>query len=176
MFRLVIAFSVCLLTLIGIAACQFGRTKGPQIIVIMVENLGVQQINCGATDNANSGFQLMCQESIRFTHAFTTSPLAAPAMASILTGHYPLEHGLRHHGLSFLSSQKETLAEKAQEYGLATAFFSGGAPALRKYNIQQGFELFDDSFNLSQSNVYRKFEQSLELFKDWSDDIGRDPA
>jgi hypothetical protein len=180
-YRLVI---VCLLSFAALAACQFSqfnRRKGSQIIVIMVENLGVQQINCSHSEDSSSdttqrsGISLMCRESIRFTHAFTTSPMSGPAMASLLTGQYPMEHGLRHHGLSFLPASSETLPEKAQSLGFSTAFFSGGAPALRKYNLQQGFDLFDDSINLSQNNVFRNFEQSLELFKDWLKENGRHP-
>lgn len=171
MFRLVI---IGLFILGAISACQFSKDKTPSIIVITVENLGVQQVSCDSADerDENSGLQSMCAESIRFTHAFTTSPLSVAALASIFTAQYPLEHGLRHHGLSSLSSTVETLAEKAHAKGLATAFFSGGAPVLRKHNLQQGFDIFDDNINLSQNSTFRSFEQSAELYWEWREDVG----
>ncbi len=172
MFRLVI---IGLFILGAISACQFSKDKTPSIIVITVENLGVQQVSCDSVDekDENSGLQSLCAESIRFTHAFTTSPLSVSALASILTAQYPLEHGLRHHGLSFLSSTTETLAEKAHAKGIATAFFSGGAPVLRKHNLQQGFDIFEDNINLLQNSTFRPFEQSAELYWEWREDIGK---
>lgn len=183
MFRLVNITALKSLLLAGIVltGCQFSKSKVTQVIVIMVENLGVQQIDCGHNESGidpsvHSGIRLMCSESIRFTHAFTTSPLSVPAMTSIFTAQYPLEHGLRHHGLSYLSSQAETLAEKAQTVGYSTAFISGGAPAIRKYNINQGFDMFDDNITLSQNSFFRSFQQSIDVFMEWHQDIGHRPS
>ncbi len=142
--------------------------------MIAVDQLGVNQINCSSEPQSQvrSGIVILCQDSVRFTHPYTTSVLSGPALASILTGLYPFEHGLRSNTSSYLPSQVTTLAELAQSRGYETSFFSGGAPILRKLNLQQGFEIFDDTFIPSPSRLFRPFERNIELFEDWLKEIG----
>lgn len=149
--------------------CRWNSQPSPSIIIIAVDQLGVNQINCNpeTESTAHSGLGILCQEAIRFTHAYTTSPLSGPALTSILTGLYPFQHGLRSNSKSFLSGRVTTLAEAAQQNGFVTSFFSGGAPVLRKLNLQQGFETFDDLFNPTPNLLFRSFLKSQESFKSW---------
>ncbi len=143
------------------------------MLIIAVDQLGINQVNCSRENhnNSKSGLEILCQESVRFTHAYTTSPLSAPALTSVLTGLYPFQHGLRHNGKSWLNSKIETVAEIAVKNGIATSFFSGGAPILRKLNLHQGFEVFDDNINPSFHHLYQPFEKSIGLFNSWLKDI-----
>ena len=167
-----------------LSGCHLTQKSAPSVIVLAVDNLGVNQINCNQDTHATgmdsnsrsprSGFAQMCQESVRFTHAFTTSPLAGPATASLLTGQYPLQHGLRDNR-NFLSSRILSVAEVAQKKGVATSFFSGGAPILRKLNLQQGFETFDDNFVPTSTLLFRPFRRTEKIFENWLKEIGRQP-
>ncbi len=141
--------------------------------MIAVDQFGINQINCGDDDgdSAPSGIALLCRESVRFTHAYTTSTLSGPALTSVLTGKYPIQHGLRGTGKSFLSSHLVTLAETAQHQQVATSFFSGGAPVLRKLNVQQGFEVFDDHIGPNANRMHRPFAKLQKLFENWMQDI-----
>jgi arylsulfatase A-like enzyme len=161
-----------LLALFG--ACRLTTSSYPNVVVIAVDQLGVDQVNCAQESHLQkSGIELLCQESVRFTHAFTTSPLSAPAIASVLTGQYPFQHKLRTNGKDFIPSQIITPAEWAQKAGVATAFFSGGPPILRKTNLHQGFEIFDDHLNPSMSRLFRPFAKTQSLFENWLKDLGR---
>lgn len=169
------------LGLAGIAictsSCSLPNREQTSVLVIAVENLGVNQLNCNrdTRTNTRSGFDLLCEESVRFTHSFTPSILSGPALASILTAQYPAVHGLRHHGRSALSNKMQTLAEVAQKKSYATSFFSGGAPILRKHNLQQGFEVFDDNFSPTLSSFFRPLSKTEPLFLNWLKDIGKQP-
>ena len=66
------------------------------MLVIAVDELTATDVICSQDDSPRSGFQLLCNESVRFTHAFTPSTLTVPALASLLTGHYPIQHRVRH--------------------------------------------------------------------------------
>jgi hypothetical protein len=142
------------------------------VLVIAVEELGISEINCpqDLDPDARSGFFAMCAESVRFSHAFTPSVLSGPAMASLLTGTYPMQHGLRHHEDHQLPPQLNTLAQVAQRKNFRTSFFSGGTPILRKLGLHRGFENFDDQFHLKPQYLYRSFEDSLKAFWNWFDD------
>lgn len=166
-------------------SCGLATRSFPNVLVIAVDHLGFNEVNCsrdshsspGSTDSADhyshSGLAILCQESLRLTHAYTTSPLSAPALTSVLTAKNPIDHGLRQNGSSSLSSTVETIAEVAQSKGVATSFFSGGPPLFRSLNIQQGFETFDDNLSPSVNGLYRSFEKSLKLFEAWRKENSR---
>ncbi len=156
-----------------LSSCHLVQNSTPSVLVIAVDHLGVNELNCNSESMAgqHSGIAQLCQDSIRFTHAFTTSPLSGPALASILTGMYPFQHGLRSNVKSFLPSRVTTLAEVAQQKNYATSFFSGGAPLLRKLNLHQGFETFDDTFNPSPTQLFRPFSRNMHIFEEWLSEI-----
>lgn len=152
-----------------LAGCSLKSHSEQRVIVIAVENLGVGQVSCqnDSQEAPKSGFAVLCQESIRFTHAFTTSLQSGPALASILTGKDPIETNYRGQKDSFLSSKEVSLPEKLYRKKINSALFSGGAPIFRKTNLQQGFEVFDDFFKPSISRMYRPFSHLVPLFQNW---------
>lgn len=142
-------------------------TQRPSVLLIAVEGLGRDALLCGESLPSLSGVQILCQDSVRFTHAFTTSPLSQPALASLMTGQWPLEHGVWDNGATYLTGYKETVAEVALKLGYRTAFFSGGAPIWSKSGLGQGFEVFDDFIDIAKPPVYREVADNLTLFEDW---------
>lgn len=135
----------------------------------MVENLGFGVVSCGEglEDNPNSGFQIFCDESVRFTHAYTPSTMTQPVIASLVTAKLPLQHGVRHNGAQALSAQFETVSELAFQNGYRTSFFSGGPPIWRRSGLGQGFEIFDDNIPLSMGQLYRPAYTQMQTFLNW---------
>lgn len=152
--------------------CTFHPKPSTNVLVIAVDQLGFNQIPCAndGAENSKSGFDLLCQDSVRFTHAYTTSLLSGPAIGSILTGLYPIDHGLHTNGSNDLPSSLETLGEMANDSGYQTLFYSGGAPILRKLNLHQGFETFDDNFSPLLARPFRPFAKTETLFETWLKD------
>ncbi|MCE3009836.1 MAG: sulfatase-like hydrolase/transferase, partial [Proteobacteria bacterium] len=160
-------YRVLIWTFVGLClcACQGQKSKPVSFLIIAVDDLGFNESYC-----ANQGqepaqaLEILCAESIRFTHAFTSSTMTVPAMASLLTGLYPFESQVRTNADS-LKMHYYTPAEAVRALGYRTSFFSGGAPLLRMSGLNQGFELFEDSFN-PQTGL-RPFDETLSLFLDW---------
>ncbi len=151
-------------------SCGLPRDPNPSILVIAIENLGFQSVACGTEVMAHremSGFRIFCEESVRFTHAFTPSLMTQSALASVMTGLYPFEHGLRHNGNQFLSAEYKTLAEVALEEGYRTALFSGGPPLLRSSGLNQGFEVFDEGPGPRLGLIHRPSRQLARSFDRW---------
>jgi hypothetical protein len=119
------------------------------------------------TSAQEDGFQMLCRESVRFSHTYTPSPLSQPALVSLLTGLWPYEHGVRDNGASALSAHVVTTAEVAYAAGYRTSFFSGGAPIFRKSGLAQGFELFEDAVTPGPDKLSRTFGETVRLFKQW---------
>ncbi|WP_413583357.1 sulfatase-like hydrolase/transferase [Bdellovibrio sp. HCB288] len=175
MQRIILAFTLCALSLVQIG-CQ--SSDKSSILVIAADNFAVSDVNCSSDGHSGtkSGFQLLCNESVRFTHAFTTSTLSSPALGSILTGLYPYQHKVRHNGGPGLAAEIELASEAAVYQNYRTSFFTGGAPVFRRSGLNQGFELFDDSINPGFSNLYRPFKKSAENFMQWlRHDVGNEP-
>lgn len=166
--RLGIGISLSLLFIYSLCSCQKSAPNGPSVLLIAVEGLPSSALSCNTFEEVErSGFQTLCAEAVRFTHAFTTSPMAQPAMGSILTGELPITNGLRDNGMSYLQAQKVTLAEKLV-LGKARTFFVASAPTIKRYSrLHQGFENFNDDYDLANYRLYRPISESLSLFKAW---------
>jgi hypothetical protein len=166
MQRIILAFALCALSLVQIG-CQ--SSDKSSILVIAADNLAVSDISCShdGAPGSKSGFQLLCNESVRFTHAFTTSTLSAPALSSVLTGLYPFEHNVRHNSGPGLAPEIELASEIAVHQEFRTSFFTGGAPIFRRSGLNQGFELFDDGLVPGFSNLFRPFKKNVGSFLQW---------
>lgn len=163
-FRLLLLILITCVLNIG---CQ--NQTPPSVLVIAIEDLSSTDIPCTSerfTENLDSGFRTLCQESVRFTHAYTTSLMSAAGMASLFTGQYPLQHELRHNA-QFLKPQVRTVAEIAVEKNYRTAFFSGGAPLLRKTGLNQGFEVFDDEIVPFPELIFRPVKVTMARYFQW---------
>jgi len=138
-------------------------------LVIAVDDLSVLDMLCNDDTpySHQSGIEILCKESVRFTHAFNVSPMSVPTLASILTGLYPAQHHIRNNGGPGLNPQFVTVAEKALAAKYRTAFFSGGPPVWRKSGLNQGFELFDDMIVLARQTLYRNFAKTSLQFLQW---------
>ncbi len=153
---------------LSLMSCQWQNETKSSVIVIAVDSLSTELVTClDESETSNSGFAALCSESIRFTHAYTTSLLSAPALSSILTAQYPYETRLLNNGSNSLSNEIKTVAESALEKGYHTSFYSGGPPVFRRLGFAQGFEVFDDNTPVNLSEIYRPISQSLDLLSQW---------
>ncbi len=143
----------------------------PPVLVILVENLGFGALSCGdeAEHQRGSGFQTFCDESVRFTHAYSPSVLTQATLASILTAKYPFSTNLRTNGAKAISAKEESVAEIAYRHGYKTSFFSGGPPVWRRAGLSRGFDLFDDNVPLSAMRLYRPASETVRLFLNWQE-------
>ena len=158
-----------------LSGCTLHGGAKPGVLVLVVGNLGFNSFSCDDTSGAfdDVGFETFCREAVRYTHAYSVSPLGQSAVASILTGLYPREHGVRHNGAQLLNPTIETAAEVAVKKGFATSFFSGGPPIWRRSSLGQGFATFDDNVPVSLKTLYRPASAVVDLFLRWQDSDAR---
>jgi hypothetical protein len=119
------------------------------ILIIAVQGLRADDIPCGATsDSLTPQMDSICNEGVRFTHAYTPSVLSSPALSSVLTGLYPSEHQVHRNGPSLFPDGVKSVVQGTADKGYGTIFVSGGPPFLRKVAVSKGFEDFDDSLRV----------------------------
>lgn len=161
---------IILLGFFGLAGCQFGSNASNSYLIIAVDRLGFDTMTCDETflsERELDGFLSFCNQSVRFTHAFTSSTLSVPAISTLLTGLYPMEHKVRDNGDKPLSAGFDTVAEVAYRKKYHTSFFSSGAPVLRKSGLAQGFYHFDDNIEPTWTSLSRSAIDVAKLFADW---------
>ena len=116
-----------------LSSCRFNSSAKENILIVAVDQLSAEQIRCSQdfsqSQSQQSGFEVLCRESVRYTHAFTTSPMSGPAIASVITGLYPFEHKLRPNGNQSISSTLNTLGKA----GHSCWYLKTGARMLTKY-------------------------------------------
>ena len=146
-------------------SCQ--KNMKPSILVIAVDRLSNDFTTC-SDDNLNlkSGLNLLCKESVRFTHSHTTSTQPAAAIGSLLTGLYPMDHHL-YRSYDRIRPHLETLPKIAKENNYVTSFFSGSPSLLKKTGLSDYFDLFDDSIASSATEYEVDFKQQALSFIQW---------
>ena len=85
------------------------------------------------------------REAVRFTRAYTVTPLTIPAHSSLFTGLYPPRHGVRDNLDYRLADSAVTLAERLHDSGYQTMATVGAEVTTRHWGFAQGFDsYFDD--------------------------------
>ena len=157
-----ILFAAIAAGLSSLVACQ--KDKKPSVLVIAVDRLAFSTFSCGDDkQNSASGLNLLCKEAIRFTHAYTTSTQPSAALASLLTGVYPVQHQL-HRSFDRLDSKIKTIQDHAGNLGYSTSFFGGSPSILRKTGLAVGFDVFDDASFIEKKSYFTDFKIQSEKF------------
>jgi arylsulfatase A-like enzyme len=94
----------------------------PNVIIIFADQLRYQSIGfAGNPDVQTPNLDQLASESLHFTTAVSCCAVCSPARASLLTGQYPLEHGVFINDVP-LSREAISLADIFKEADYATAY------------------------------------------------------
>jgi hypothetical protein len=102
---------------------------------------------------------LLGQRSHVFDANRATSTWAAAAVASMLTGVLPSEHGAEGDG-SRLADGVMTVADAVRQAGIATAMFTANPTTAAAFGLSRGFETFESFFPGSEGGAMRVLEQA----------------
>src|SRR5687768_10408926 len=123
---------------------QFQATADQNILLITIDTLRADALGSYGGRAATPNLDRLAADGIRFTFAHAHAVVTLPSHASIMTGRYPYQHGVRDNAGFRLDDRADTLAEMAQRAGLATGAFVGAFPLDRQFGLSQGFDVYDD--------------------------------
>ncbi len=84
-----------LLLLLAPAASAAPQPKRPNIVFILVDDLGWRDLKCfGSTFYETPHLDALAATSMKFTNAYAACPVCSPTRASILTGKFPVRTGI----------------------------------------------------------------------------------
>ena len=105
----------------------------------------------GNTSVETPSFDRLAREGVLFEQAVSAAPLTLPAHATMFTGKFPPEHGIRDNGGFFLGEEQETLAEILKARGYRTGGFVSAFVLDSKWGVAQGFDTYFDDFDLGKA-------------------------
>lgn len=98
------------------------KGKKPNFVFFMTDDQRWDGMSCAGNPVIKTpNMDRIAEGGVRFTNMFVTTSLCGPSRASILTGKYVHNHGVRRNGMSIPMEQK-TFLEILKEAGYETAF------------------------------------------------------
>lgn len=137
----------CLIFFSGRADAQRHPKRPPDVFLITIDTLRADHVHCyGDTNVQTPALDSLAQDGIRFTAAFTPSPITNTSHTTILTGLLPSSHGVTDFAVP-LASSHATWAELLKARGYHTAAFIG-AVILDSHTLapglDRGFDYYDN--------------------------------
>jgi choline-sulfatase len=123
------------------------KVSRPGVFLITIDTLRADHVHCYGYDRIRTpALDLLSKQGIRFTQAFTPSPITNSSHTSIMTGLLPSSHGVSDFGVP-LAATHPTLAELLMKRSYRTAAFIGAVILDSKSlapGLDRGFEFYDN--------------------------------
>src|SRR5256885_2203004 len=127
-----------LLIAIFLIACT-RKPEHPNILLITLDTFRADRITARTPNLLN-----LAQSGTQYTQADAAAPLPLPSHATILSGVFPLHHGLRNNGAGAFPANRETLATIFSKAGYRTGAFVSAFVLDRRFGLARGFQTYDD--------------------------------
>lgn len=133
---------------LAFAAAGCAPSDPPQHLVLLtLDTLRADRLGAYGHDRPTTpNLDRWIARGVRFDDALSQAVSTPPSHASMLTGLTPLSHGLRALTTQRLPAANVTLAELLGEHGFTTAAFVSALPLRRALGLDQGFDVYEDSF------------------------------
>jgi len=123
------------------------RTSSPDVFLVTIDTLRADHVHCyGDEDIQTPTLDALAKDGVRFTQAFTPSPITNTSHTTILTGLLPSNHGVTDFAIP-LASGHATWAELLKTKGYHTAAFIGAVILDSKGlapGLDRGFDYYDN--------------------------------
>jgi arylsulfatase len=158
--RLLLVSSITLPLLF--AVCRRAPVSRPHVVLILIDALRARSLGCyGYAGGTSPEIDRLAREGVLFEQAITEATHTAAAIPALFTGHYPFfETGERWADVPFgmdrfgqtpgtkgLPESMTTLAEYLSAAGYQTAGFVTNPYLKSVFNMQQGFDHYEEIFD-----------------------------
>jgi len=171
-----LAVALGALTLFLVIRAGKDRIKLPgapsyNILLVTLDTTRADHLGCyGYPPAKTPHLDGLAREGIRFARVYCPAPLTLPSHCSIMSGLYPVTHGVRNNGHDLPAGIK-TLADILKGHGYATSAFVSSFSVDSRFGIGRGFDVYDDTFQsrlpLKSENAERRAEATFGRFSGW---------
>ncbi|MDA2924965.1 sulfatase-like hydrolase/transferase, partial [Acidobacteria bacterium AH-259-L09] len=171
--RLVSILAALFILASALVSAQSSRDKW-NVVLITVDTLRADHLEAyGYKKVRTPNINRLATQGAVFEDVVAPVPLTLPSHASILTGVYPLYHGIRDNAGFVLEDDQITLAEILSANGFATGAFVGSFVLDSRFGLDQGFDTYFADFQLTGMEVIapgyiqRKAEEVEKRATEW---------
>ncbi len=143
------------------------------VLLVTFDTTRADHIACYGSENSSTPtLDYLARTGVRFTQCISTAPITLPSHASLMTGQYPYNHGVRNNGTHKLPDEAMTLAERLKDHGYETGAVISAMVLNERFGIGQGFDSYDQNLAAgSFKNVYLAREtpaaDTIKRAKQW---------
>ncbi|MCJ7487896.1 MAG: sulfatase-like hydrolase/transferase, partial [Candidatus Aminicenantes bacterium] len=150
------------------------------VLLVTLDTTRADRLGCyGYLGGKTPNLDALAAAGVLFQNVYAQVPLTLPSHCSIMTGTTPLSHGIHNNGGYVLSPERTTLAEMLKARGFRTAAFVASFSVDSRFGLDQGFDLYDDSFQaglpFKPVNSERRADTVAALFSAWLDGQDGEP-
>lgn len=124
----------------------FERRTDTNILLVTIDTLRADALGSYGGPAKTPNLDRLAAEGERFDFAHAHVPLTRPSHASIMTGLYPFQTGVRDQLGYRMNPDAVTIASLLKAAGFATGAFVGAIPLTREFGLDKGFDMYDDYF------------------------------
>ena len=146
------------------------------VILVTIDTLRADHVSySGDSPVETPNIDRLAREGVRFDNAASTVPFTLPAHASIMTGAYPPQHGIRENVGYFLGDEPPTIAQSLAAAGRETGGFVSAFVLDSRWGIGRGFGEYFDDFELGEmdspnlGSVQRPGDETIAEALRWLD-------
>jgi choline-sulfatase len=114
------------------------------VLLVTIDTLRADALGCYGGRAATPTLDAIARAGVRFDFAHAHAVVTLPSHASILTGLYPYQHGIRDNSGYTLRDGIPTLATILRGRGYATGAFVAAFVLDRRFGLDAGFDTYDD--------------------------------
>ncbi len=148
------------------------RSADQNVLLVTIDTLRADALSCYGGTAMTPALDALAQRGVRYDFAHAHAVVTLPSHASILTGLYPYQHGIRDNNGYRLRPDTATLAGVLRRAGFATAAFVGAFPLDARFGLPSGFDVYDDAYPESGRSAEfempeRRGEEVVALARKW---------
>jgi len=121
------------------------REPGLDVLLITIDTLRADALGCYGNGTVETPWiDRLAAGGVRFDQAHAQNVVTLPSHANILSGRYPLDHGVRDNSGFRFPNGADTLATLLKRAGYVTGAFVSAFPLDSRFGLDRGFDVYDD--------------------------------
>jgi len=133
---------------------QLRRDRPFNVVIVSLDTTRADRLGAyGFAGIETPAIDALAAAGILFQRAYSPVPLTLPAHASLFTGAYPFDHGVRDNTGFAVADELTTTAELFVQNGYRTAAFVASYVLLARWGLDQGFDTYVDGLGAEARSV-----------------------
>src|SRR6266536_2575306 len=130
------------------------RDPGLSVLLITIDTLRADALGAYGPAGADTPWiDRLAAAGVRFATAHAHNVVTLPSHVNILSGQYPLRHGVRDNSGFRLQPGTPTLATRLKERGWRTGAFVSAFPLDSRFGLDAGFDVYDDRLGGAETHT-----------------------